>query len=140
MLRISDAANLAFHAMLVLSTKSPEEQVSVQELSKKLRVSDNHLSKVMQRLSKAGLVGSRRGPAGGFHLVREPSSIRLSEIYTTIEGPIPDMTCLLEKPICEGECCLLGTLLSSVQRQIRDHLVGTTLQDVRDRLSCLPGN
>ncbi len=138
MLKISDAVNLAFHAMLVLSTKSLGEQVSVQELSKQLRVSDNHLSKVMQRLAKAGLVGSKRGPAGGFHLLKEPSQVPLSEIYTIIEGPIPEMTCLLEKPICEGTCCLLGSLLSSLQRQIREHLVGTTLQDVRDRLPCLP--
>lgn len=136
MLKISDAVNLAFHAMLLLSTKPKAEQVSVQELAATLRVSDNHLSKVMQRLSKAGLVGSRRGPRGGFYLVKDPASVRLSEIYVIIEGPIPAAACLLEKPLCEGQCCLLGNLLSSVHNQIRDHLDGTTLQDVRDRLPC----
>jgi Rrf2 family protein len=136
MLKISDAVNLAFHAMLLLSTREGSAQVSVQALAEKLRVSDNHLSKVMQRLSKAGLVGSRRGPRGGFFLARDPKTIRLSEIYSVIEGPMPTAGCLLDKPLCEGRCCLLGDLLTSVQQKIRDQLDGTTLQDVRDRLPC----
>ena len=136
MLKISDAVNLAFHAVLLLATRPEGGQLSVQELAETLRVSDNHLSKVMQRLSKAGFVGSRRGPHGGFYLSKDPADIRLSDIYTAIEGPIPPATCLLKKPLCEGECCLLGNLLSSVHRQIRDQLNGTTLKDVRDRLPC----
>jgi Rrf2 family protein len=136
MLKISDAVNLAFHAMLLLSTRSPEEQVSVHDLAEKLGVSDNHLSKVMQRLSKAGLVGSRRGPRGGFYLAKDAASIRLNDIYVVIEGRLPETTCLLDKPLCEGSCCLLGTLLSSIQNQIRTQLTDTTLQDVRDRLPC----
>ena len=136
MLKISDAANLAFHAMILLSTKSSEQQLSVQELAATLHVSDNHLSKVMQRLSKAGLVGSRRGPHGGFYLAKPAEEIPLSDIYTIIEGPLAEAGCLLDKPLCEGSCCLLGNLLASVHEQIRSHLVNTKLSDVRDRLPC----
>ena len=136
MLKISDAANLAFHAMLLLSTKSAAEPLSVQGLADTLHVSDNHLSKVMQRLSKAGLVASRRGPHGGFYLAKPPAAIRLNDIYTVIEGPLAEAGCLLDKPLCEGSCCLLGNLLASVHEQIRFHLVNTTLEDVRDRLPC----
>jgi Rrf2 family protein len=136
MLKISDAVNLAFHAMLFLAADSAHGQLSVQDLAKRMGVSDNHLSKVMQRLAKAGLVGSKRGPKGGFYLVKPPEKIRLLDIYELIEGPLPQDTCLLEKPICDGTCCLLGNLIADMQRQIRNHLSNTTLKDVTNQLPC----
>jgi DNA-binding IscR family transcriptional regulator len=46
LLKISDAVNLAFHAMLFLAA-DPDRHLSVQDLAKHMGVSDNHLSKVM---------------------------------------------------------------------------------------------
>jgi Rrf2 family protein len=137
-LRISDAVNLAFHAMMLLAANRDGRELSVQELSRRLDVSDNHLSKVMQRLAKAGIVKSKRGPKGGFYLARAPEEIRLIDVYEPIEGALPEETCLLSRPLCDGECCLLGALLHSIQRQIREHLTQTTLDDVSKRLHCDP--
>lgn len=136
MLRISDAVNLAFHAMMLLAADKSGRELSVQELSRRLDVSDNHLSKVMQRLAKAKIVKSKRGPKGGFYLARSPEEIRLIDIYEPIEGVLPEETCLLRKPLCDGECCLLGSLLHNMQRQIRTHLTSTTLADIVDRMAC----
>ena len=134
MLKISDAVNLAFHAMLFLAADNKNGQLSVQEIAGRMGVSDNHLSKVMQRLAKAGLVGSKRGPKGGFFLSKAPGEIRLIDIYETIEGKLMHQSCLLSKPICDGRCCLLGDLLGSLQDRVRDHLTTTTLEDVRRRV------
>ena len=49
MLRISEAASLAMHAMLLLA-KAPETILSTHEAATKLGVSEAHLAKVMQRL------------------------------------------------------------------------------------------
>ena len=136
MLKISDAVNLGFHAMLLLAANKTGKEISVQDLATRLDVSDNHLSKVMQRLAKSGVVKSKRGPKGGFYLAKAPADIRLIDIYETIEGPLPKETCLLKKPICNGTCCLLGSLLTDMQKQIRTHLTGTTLADIIQRMSC----
>ena len=136
MLKISDAVNLGFHAMLLLALEPKGKEVSVVALAKRLDVSDNHLSKVMQRLSKAGVVKSKRGPKGGFFLAKSPEQIRLLDIYETIDGPLSEETCLLSKPICDGTCCLLGSLLVDMQRQIRSHLTQTTLADITTQMPC----
>ena len=138
MLKISDAVNLAFHAMMLLAADTTGRELSVQELSRRLDVSDNHLSKVMQRLAKAGIVKSKRGPKGGFYLALPPGDIRLIDIYEPIEGALPEETCLLKQPLCDGECCLLGSLLHQMQRQIKTHLTSTTLADITERMSCRP--
>jgi Rrf2 family protein len=126
-LKISDAANLALHAMLILAGQPAGDQLSVAEMARRLRVSDNHLAKVMQRLAKVGLVKSRRGPGGGFALKKAPGRIRMLDVYTAIEGPLPGARCLLNEPVCDGSCCLLGNLLGELHDRLLAHLENTTL-------------
>lgn len=128
-LRISEAASLALHSMVLLAAK-PEGPLSTHEAAAELRVSEAHLSKVLQRLAKAGLVTSTRGPGGGFVLAKEPTEISLLEVYETIDGPLGAGECLLGDPTCRGEACLLGDLVRSVSEQMRSYLSGTRLADV----------
>lgn len=130
MFKLSDAANLAFHAMMVLASDPDANQQSVTQLADYLGVSDNHLAKVMQRLSKVGLVVSRRGPKGGFSLGRPAKEITLKEIYEVMEGPLIERACMLDRPVCDGTRCLLGNLVSTIHHQISSHLTNTSLADV----------
>ena len=130
MFKLSDAANLAFHAMAVLASNRTESRQSVTRLARHLGVSDNHLAKVMQRLAKLGLVVSTRGPKGGFSLGRKADEISLKEIYEAIEGPLIERTCMLGKPVCDGTNCLLGNLVLTIHQRIDDHLTNTSLADV----------
>ena len=130
MFKLSDAANLAFHAMMVLASKPEIGQHSVSQMAEYLGVSENHLAKVMQRLSKVGLVISKRGPKGGFRLGKPAEEVSLMEIYQTMEGPLNTRTCMLARPVCDGTNCLLGNLVSVMYQQISTHLSNTSLADV----------
>ncbi len=52
---LSDAALIAVHALAGLAA-APERRVQSKELAAIIDASENHLAKVMQRLSRAGLV------------------------------------------------------------------------------------
>ena len=67
LINISEAASLALHG-LVLIAKNQPLRMNVKVLAEELNASQTHLAKVFQKLSKAGLVKSLRGPAGGFEL------------------------------------------------------------------------
>jgi len=129
MLKISEAASLAMHTMVLLA-KDPERVVSNREIAERLKVSEAHLSKVLQRLTRVGLVAPVRGPKGGFRLSGSPEQITLLKVYESIEGRLVPKTCLFEKPVCGGGACILGDLLTTVNRRIADHLSGTTLSDL----------
>ena len=88
-IQISEAASLALHSMVLLAA-SPERSLTVKEITGRTLVSEAHLSKVMQRLAKAGLVKSTRGPKGGFVLGDSGLSISLLSIFEAIEGPVAD--------------------------------------------------
>lgn len=126
-LKISEAASLAIHAMIELA-KSNDKLVSVKEISTKLEISANHLSKVMQRLNKAGLIDSIKGFNGGFKLAVKPEDVTFLEIYEIFDGKIKDCSCLLVDERC-GDKCVFGDLISSVNNQVRERFEKTKLSD-----------
>jgi len=124
--KVSEAASIALHAMIVMAA-APGETHSTKNIAAKLKVSEAHLSKVLQRLSRAGLAKPVRGPKGGFRLGKPADVMSLLDIYEVIEGPFTGQACLLERPICNGKCCVLGDLLGQVNA-MRDHFAATTLE------------
>jgi Rrf2 family protein len=137
LLHVSEAASLGIHAMALLA-ESQLQTVSARTLAHRLNASEAHLAKVLQRLTKAGLLKSLRGPSGGFSLRGNPSDISLLRIYEAIEGHLEDNTCLFERPICNGTRCIFGGLLGSISKQVRDYLAATTLARFSNspRLGC----
>jgi len=128
-LKISEAATLAMHAMLIL-VQNPGKLISTHQIADTLKVSEAHLSKVLQRLSKSGYVTSIRGPGGGFSLARNPDEVSLLEIFEEIEGPLQDSGCLFAKPVCDGVSCMFGGMLQKVSAQVRQCLEETKLTKI----------
>ncbi|MHB1415008.1 MAG: RrF2 family transcriptional regulator [Chloroflexota bacterium] len=128
-LRISEAASLALHAMALLARGS-ERRVAAKDLAASLQASEAHLAKVMQRLVREGFVSSVRGPSGGFVLKRRAEDITLLEIYEAVDGPLVLDGCLLGEPVCDGKGCLLGGLVTALNRQVREYLGATRLSEL----------
>ena len=128
-LKITDAASLALHTAVLLAAK-PDRPLTAAEAAWALRASTAHISKVLQRLARAGIVLASRGPRGGYRLAKEGDDIRLLEVFEAIEGPFPVQECLLESQICDGVDCILGGLMSSINRQVRAYLEETKLTDL----------
>ncbi len=129
LLRISEAASIALHAMALLATE-PDRLFSNREIASLLKVSEAHLSKVLQRLNKAGYVHSFRGAKGGFRLRNGNGNVSLGEVMTVIDGPISDSKCLYESPVCDGTDCIFGDLLDDVNRQVNSYLMNTKLTEL----------
>lgn len=129
-LKISEAASIALHAMVVLA-RNQGKLVNVKEMAFALEVSANHLSKVMQRLNKAGLIDSIKGYNGGFKLLKEPEDISFLAIYEVIDGKLANSSCLLSKEVCKQEC-ILADLVDSVNKQVKDKFEKTKLSDFKD--------
>lgn len=130
-LNISEAASIAMHTMALLA-KDPENTKCAGAIAERIQVSENHLSKVMQRLGHAGLVKSKRGPGGGFTLARPAEEITLLEIFETIDGPIETGDCPLGMPVCTASRCILGDMAEEITRKVKEHFEQTTLSELAD--------
>lgn len=126
--RVSEAVALALHSTAILAEYYDGHLLSNHQLAKMQQASKNHLSKVLQRLVRVGIVTSTRGPGGGFRLAREPKDISLLEVYEAIEGPMISTGCLFDKPVCKGPACILGELIVNLEQQTIKYLKETTME------------
>ncbi|HSH70526.1 MAG TPA: Rrf2 family transcriptional regulator, partial [Deferrisomatales bacterium] len=47
----------------------------IKDISDRQRISPRYLEQIFQKLKKAGILGSKRGPKGGYFLLKEPKEI-----------------------------------------------------------------
>jgi Rrf2 family protein len=126
--KLSEAASIALHAMTLLASESePGRHVTVKDLASRLPVSEAHLAKVMQRLVKAGLVASVRGPGGGFTLRVDPTATTLLQIYEAIEGKLEVAECLFPERPQACDACILDDALAEANRIVHARLARTCL-------------
>ena len=78
------SSRLAIFALLELAAR-PDRQVSVAEIGGKYGVSSHHLAKVMHALTRAGLVRSTRGAAGGYQFSGQARRTTLLDVIGLFE-------------------------------------------------------
>ena len=130
MIKMSEAASIALHAMVILAA-DPERYHCAREMSRMLGVSEAHLSKVCQRLSRMGLVESVRGPRGGFKLGLPGDSITLLSVLEAVDGPLKPKDCLMHTKTCRGDECIMGGFLRSFNRDVLGYLEVTKIDELR---------
>ena len=100
----------ALQAVLFLALRKEGARVSIKELTRKLQIPYHFLGKIMQDLTRKGLLVSEKGPRGGFALAMPASEITLFHIVDAIDGADFTRTCVMGFPECSGEhpCAVHG--------------------------------
>ena len=130
-LNITEAASLALHTSVLL-TENTDKLISIKDITAKIPASEAHLSKVLQRLGKVGIVKSLRGPKGGFVLNKSPEEISLLDVYEAIDGSVRLENCLFNTKVCSGNSCILNTILKDINDKMYETLSKTKLSDLVD--------
>lgn len=122
LLKISEAAAIALHAGDFLAGR--KGVASAQEIAEALDVSYNHLSKVLQTLTRAGLVTPSRGPKGGFKLSPAGAKARVRTFLEAVDGPVSKQECLMGSKVCRHASCLFGRFLHDTNERFQAVLNG----------------
>lgn len=128
LVNVSEGSYLALHGLVYIAQHTPE-RVNMKKLAEVLHASEAHLAKVFQKLSKADLVYSVRGPAGGFELVKEPEEITFLNIFEIIEGEVKLGGCPFGKIHCAFQTCIFNTKLNRISKDIYDTFKDMKLSD-----------
>jgi Rrf2 family protein len=133
LINISEGASLALHSLALMAAREPEK-LNVKTLAERLDASEAHLAKVLQKLSKAGLVQSFRGPTGGFTLNHSPEEITLLDIYEVIEGKVNLSECPVGLDECMFNQCIFNDSLTKISREIYHTLKNIKLSEFSKEL------
>lgn len=80
----SQTVEYALRAIVHLADRAPGSRTTDQ-IAEATRVPKAYLSKVLQGLSRAGLVRSQRGIGGGIMLARTPENMTILEVVNAVE-------------------------------------------------------
>lgn len=89
------------------------------------------VSKLLKKLTSAGLVSSERGAYGGYTLARAPERISAADILDALEGPVAITECSAREGACTLErYCRVGHAWQRINRSIRESLQEVSLADL----------
>ncbi len=131
-LKISEAASIGIHAMILIA-ESEQSPVSARLIAQEFDVSENHCAKVLQRLTRAGLVTAIRGPKGGFILKRPADEITILQIYEAIDGPLESTRCFFQSSKCSPCCGLFGEMMEEANELVKKHFGPATLKSIIEK-------
>lgn len=126
---ISEASNIALHSLALISVSN--KSLNTNSLSEILNLSRNHIAKVLQTLTRYGIVSSGRGPKGGFTLLKDPREISIFEIYELIDGKIEAEHCRREEGFCPFETCVYGDERQRLYEEFRAYYSNRKLADLK---------
>ena len=106
---------------------------AARDLSIQTQIPEPTASKVLKRLTRAGVVVSHRGPKGGYTLARPPHEIGIDEVIEALEGPIAVTECSDESSdsLCEYETsCGVRANWQRINFAVQQALSQITLADM----------
>jgi Rrf2 family iron-sulfur cluster assembly transcriptional regulator len=140
-MQLSTRGRYAVMAMVDLATRQTLGcecgPICLAEIAARQKLSQAYLEQLFGKLRRAGLVGSARGPGGGYRLARSSQVISVAEIIAAVDEPIHATRCEIGSPGCiegseaEGPMrCQTHDLWDELGRQIQLFLRGISLADV----------
>lgn len=131
-LELSSEGRYALRALLYLARV--EEQVTADRISSETNIPRRLLARILARLSRAGLVESEQGRAGGSRLARPADEVTLREAVEATEGPFDVTRCIMQDRYCGEETpCAMHEAWLEGQRTILEYLETQTLAEFVSR-------
>ena len=139
-MKLSTKGKYGLRAMIDLARYSEKEPVSIGSVAARQGISERYLEQLVALLKKAGLVATKTGNDGGYHLLCDPGEVTLDQVADALDvrfvepawhsGSGVDCGCLVAS-------CMAGVmdgLFDDLDRRCRERLTQLTLSDLEKQL------
>lgn len=111
-------------------------RVGIKEIAQGINSPEHFLAKILQDLSRRGIVQSAKGPNGGFYMNKSTLKRPLADIVEAVDGSSLFTGCGLGLNYCsESNPCPLHHEFKAIRNQIHDMLISTSIEDFNDDLN-----
>ena len=102
-MRVTRAVDYAVRVMLHMAGFPPGTIFPLKRLAQAVDVSESFLAKILQVLTRGGLLLSRRGPEGGFELSATGRHATILQVMEVVDGVLQINDCVGNGHHCERE-------------------------------------
>lgn len=105
--------------------------VLVREVATAAEIPAPYLAKIVQMLSRRGLLTTQRGVGGGVTLAKPATDIFMYDVCVALDDPIVRPTCMLGTTECSEErACPAHKFWSGSRAKVLDFLQATSVADI----------
>jgi len=132
-MKLTTKGRYAVMALADLAKFDPSGPVSLRDISLRQGISLLYLEQIFLKLKKKNIVNSTRGINGGYILNKEPSKIKLSEIFSAVDEKVKTVKCNKKsKKACNGKStkCITHNLWDELETYINIFFEKKNLNDL----------
>ena len=132
LLPLSKGCQYAIRTAAYLSLEPMGTVFPRQEISRRTKIPYAFVSKILQSLTKAGLLRSHRGARRGYSLARPAQKIGLLDVIAAYDGPLGHEGCLLDDyKLCPGErVCAIHHRRMAIQKKLTEDLTSASIAEI----------
>ena len=132
----SKTCEYAIRAVLFIAQKTSDgTRVGIREIAKGIDSPEHFIAKILQDLSRKGLVQSQKGPSGGFYLDRSSLRYTLADVVRTVDGDRLFSGCGLGLKQCsETRPCPLHNEFKRIRGEVFEMLQSAKLGEFNKQL------
>ena len=129
---ISTTSKYAIRALIFLELYSTyDKKEGIKNISRQLEIPSPFLGKILQELVKHQLLGSTKGPHGGFYMKRPAVDITVMEVVELMEGKEPFNNCVIRNKVCDHDSpCSMHLKLAPLREEMKALFSTETIADL----------
>ena len=128
----SKTSEYAIRAIVYISSQSNTGvKVGIQQICEQIEAPHYFTAKILQTLSRSGIVSSQKGVHGGFYITAEQAQLPLIRIVMAIDGPKIFTGCGLGLKQCsESNPCPIHDDFKAIRNNLKHMMEHTTILDM----------
>ncbi len=129
----SKACEYGIRAAIYIARHSVEDKrVSLKDIAREIDSPEAFTAKILQQLSRNNIIGSVKGPSGGFMIEKKNmSKIKLSQIVSALDGDAVFKGCGLGLKACsEKHPCPVHYKFKAIREELQSMLETTSLYEL----------
>lgn len=129
---VSTRGRYAIRVMIDLAEHMNGKYIPMKEIADRQDVSLKYMTKIMQALTKSGMLDGQHGKGGGYKLNRDPEEYRVGDILRLTEGTLAPVACIDETDCkCDRSFeCRTRPMWNELDKLISEYLDGITIADL----------
>jgi len=134
-MRLSTQSRYGVRAIFDIAYHSEGLETQVKDISRRQGITPRYLEQIFQKIKKAGIVGSKRGPLGGYFLTKKPEEITVGEVVRITEGGGIDPVLCVNADDSSQPCDKLGECVTHIiwneaGNRLKEYFDSITIKDL----------
>ena len=131
-MRLTTKGRFAVTALLDLALQNNNSPVTLADISHRQKISLSYLEQLFAKLRQSELVGSVRGPGGGYCLAKALEEVSVADIILAVDEPIDATQCGGKENCHNDSKCMTHDLWAKLNELIFEYLGAVTLKQLVD--------